>query len=95
MVNYGSSCGDMGGVQVLGVLVVCGLVTYLRSLTPFIHAPTVTMINEASFSDDIQDHLPDVISPPRVRHLPVCECRVQVCRSVKPAPSLVCRISRW
>ena len=50
VVNYGSSCGDKGGVLVLGVLVVCGLVTHLRDLTPFIHAPTDTMISQTVFS---------------------------------------------
>ena len=33
VVNYGSSCGDMGGVRVPGVLVVCGLVTWISVLS--------------------------------------------------------------
>ena len=62
----------------------------LSSLTPFIQAPTVTMINEASFSSSfiileyyveagVRWPLPCVISPPGS----AVQCRVQVCRPVK------------
>ena len=88
VVNYGSSCGDMGGVRVHGVLVVCGLVTCISvpSLPSFLlqqwpwsmrHRFSLPLSYWGILRLEPGDHW-RVSSLPRGQ-----QCSVQVCRPVK------------